>query len=98
MMLNKTGHLVVLGLMLGAGAARAQLGDLTKVTLKTTPVAPGISMIEGANGFAGGNVGVSVGNDGVFVIDDELQPLSSKLKAALAALSPKPVRFLVNTH
>jgi len=74
------------------------MGDPTKVTLKTTPVAGAISVIEGANGFAGGNVAVSVGNDGVFIVDDELQPLTTKLKAAVAALSKKPVRFVINTH
>jgi len=90
---------VALLLVLAPGArSRAQMGDPSKVTLKTTPVAGGISMIEGVNGFAGGNVGVSVGDDGVFIIDDEIQPMSPKLKAALAALSKKPVRFLVNTH
>lgn len=81
-----------------SGPATAQMGDPSQVTLKTTPVATGISMIEGANGFAGGNVGVSVGEDGVFVIDDELTPMSGKLKAALGALSKKPIRFVVNTH
>jgi cyclase len=86
------------GAALFAGAARAQMGDPAKVTLKTTPVAGGISMIEGANGFAGGNVAVTVGEDGVFVVDDELAPLTPKLKAALAALSKAPVRFVVNTH
>src|SRR5207253_1467925 len=79
-------------------AARAQFGDPSKVTLKTTPVAGGISMIEGANGFAGGNVAALVGDDGVFVVDDELHPLTVKLKAALAGLSKKPVKFVVNTH
>jgi glyoxylase-like metal-dependent hydrolase (beta-lactamase superfamily II) len=78
--------------------AGAQMGDPTKVTLKTTPVVGGISVIEGANGFSGGNVGVSVGDDGVLVIDDALQPLAPKLRTALAALSKKPVRFVVNTH
>ena len=78
--------------------ARAQMGDPAKVTLKTVPVAGGVSMIEGENGFAGGNVGVSVGDDGVFIIDDQLAPMTAKLKAALAALSKKPLRFLVNTH
>jgi cyclase len=76
----------------------AQMGDPSKVSLKTTPVAGGVSMIEGADGFAGGNVAVSVGDDGVFIIDDELAPLTPKLKAALAALSKKPIRFVVNTH
>ena len=89
---------VLLGVSLAAASARAQMGDPTKVTLKTTPVAGSISMIEGANGFAGGNVAASVGDDGVVVIDDELQPLTAKLKAALASLSKKPVRFVINTH
>jgi len=88
----------VLGYASLAGPARAQFGDPSTVTLKTTPVANGISVIEGANGFAGGNVGVSVGPDGVFMIDDEITPMTAKLKAALGALSKKPVRFLVNTH
>ena len=74
------------------------MGDPTKVTLKTTPVTGGISMIEGANGFAGGNVAVSVGADGLFIIDDEIEPMTAKLKAALGALSKKPVRFVINTH
>ena len=89
---------VLLGVSMGAASVRAQMGDPTKVTLATTPVAGSISMIEGANGFAGGNVAASVGDDGVVVIDDELQPLTPKLKAALAALSKKPVRFVINTH
>ena len=88
----------LLGLSLLAASARAQMGDPAKVTLKTTPVAGSISMIEGANGFAGGNVAVSVGADGLFLIDDEIEPMTAKLKTALAALSKKPVRFVVNTH
>ncbi len=94
---HRLSTLVIL-LLLASGSARAQMGDPAKVTLKTTPVAGGISVIEGANGFAGGNVAVSAGNDGVFIVDDELTPMSAKLKAALAALSKKPVRFVINTH
>jgi cyclase len=91
--------LVAGALAVGSGGARAQMMmDPAKVTLKTTPVAGGVSMIEGANGFAGGNVAVTVGDDGLFVIDDEIQPMTPKLKVALAALSKKPVRFVVNTH
>src|SRR5438132_14333447 len=85
-------------LALAASPARAQFGDPAKVTLKTSPVAGTVSMIEGENGFAGGNVAVSVGDDGVFLVDDEIAPMTPKLKAALAALSKKPVRFLINTH
>jgi glyoxylase-like metal-dependent hydrolase (beta-lactamase superfamily II) len=97
-MKNLSRFLLVVGLALAAGLARAQMGDPSKVTLKTTPVAGGISMIEGANGFAGGNVAVTVGDDGLFIIDDEIQPMNAKLKAALGAISKKPVRFVVNTH
>jgi len=83
---------------LSSARAHAQMGDPSKVTLKTTPVVGGLSMIEGANGFAGGNTLVLVGDDGVLVVDDELQPMTPKLRTALAALSKKPVRFVVNTH
>jgi cyclase len=77
--------------------AHPGMGDPSKVTLKTTPVAGNISLIEGANGFAGGNVAVISGDDGLLVIDDELEPLAPKLRTALAAFK-KPVRFVVNTH
>src|SRR3954469_3012122 len=90
--------IVLLALSLAATTARGQMGDPSKVTLKTTPVAGGITMIEGANGFAGGNVAASVGVDGLFIIDDEIEAMTAKLKVALAVLSKKPVRFVVNTH
>jgi glyoxylase-like metal-dependent hydrolase (beta-lactamase superfamily II) len=87
-----------LAILLAAPLARAQMGDPSKVTLKTTPVAGNITMIEGVGGFSGGNVAVQVGDDGLLVVDDALEPLSAKLRTALAALSKKPVRFVVNTH
>jgi glyoxylase-like metal-dependent hydrolase (beta-lactamase superfamily II) len=78
--------------------ALAQMGDVSKLELKATPVLGAVSIIEGANGFAGGNIGVSVGDDGVFLIDDGLVGVGPKLKARVAALSPKPIRFVLNTH
>jgi cyclase len=95
---NLSPLVALLGFSFVAASARAQMGDPSKVTLKTTPVAGGISMIEGANGFAGGNVAASVGVDGLFIVDDEIEPMTAKLKTALGALSKKPVRFVVNTH
>jgi glyoxylase-like metal-dependent hydrolase (beta-lactamase superfamily II) len=68
--------------------------DPAKVEVKTHRLAGSVSMIEGA----GGNIGVSVGEDGVFVIDDQFAPLAPKIKAAIALLSPRPLRFLINTH
>lgn len=47
---------------------------------------------------AGGNIGVSVGEDGVFIIDDQFAPLSEKILTALKTLSDKPLKYVVNTH
>jgi glyoxylase-like metal-dependent hydrolase (beta-lactamase superfamily II) len=47
---------------------------------------------------AGGNIGLSVGKSGAFVIDDQYAPLSDKILAAVKAITPDPVRFVVNTH
>jgi cyclase len=79
-------------------AAIAQMGDVSKVTLKSTPVVGTISVIEGVNGFAGGNIGVSIGDDGAVLIDDGLAGLGPKLKAKVALLTRKPIRFVINTH
>ena len=77
----------------GLAPAHAQR-DFSKVEIKATSVAPGIVMLEGA----GGNIGLSVGADGAFVIDDQFAPLADKIRAAIAAATPEPVRFVLNTH
>ena len=64
------------------------------VTIKTHKVSEGIYALEGE----GGNIGVSVGDDGVIIIDDEFAPLTPKITAAIRALSDKPLRFVLNTH
>ncbi len=68
--------------------------DMSKVEVKTVAVAPGVWMLTGA----GGNIGVSAGADGVFLVDDEYAPLTDKIKAAVGAISIRPIRFLLNTH
>ena len=76
-----------------AGASlRAQNFDTVQV--RTTPLGNGVYMLAGA----GGNMGLAVGDDAVFLIDDEYAPLTPKIRAAIAAITPKPVRFLLNTH
>lgn len=69
-----------------------------KPHFETTEVAPGLFMLMGVGGFTGGNIGVSVGNDGVVVIDDSMPPFLPQLKAALAELTDEPIDFLINTH
>lgn len=68
--------------------------DFSKVEIKTTTVVDGIYMLEAW----GGNIGLSAGEDGAFVIDDQYAPLSNKIVAAIAAVTDKPVEFVLNTH
>jgi cyclase len=77
-----------------AATAWGQQPDFSKVQIKTTKVTPGVYMLEGQ----GGNMGVSVGDDGVILIDTEFAPLTPKIQAAISALSTKPIRFVINTH
>jgi len=74
--------------------AFAQQRNFDAVQIKTTQVAEGIYMLEGE----GGNIGVSSGDDGVYLIDDQFAPLTPKIVAAVKAISDKPIRFLMNTH
>ena len=85
---------IALGLLLASPARAQNPPDMSQVTIKVVPVAPGVYMLEGM----GGNIGLSVGKDDAFIIDDQYAPLSDKIKAAVATVTPKPVRFVVNTH
>ncbi|MGZ6143897.1 MAG: MBL fold metallo-hydrolase [Myxococcales bacterium] len=80
--------------LLAASAVSAQQRDFSKVEIKTVKVAGNVYMLQGS----GGNIGLTVGDDGVAMIDDQFAPLSPKIHAAIEKLSPKPVRFLINTH
>ena len=68
--------------------------DFSKVEIKTEKLAEGVWMLTGA----GGNIGVFAGDDGVFMIDSQYAPLTDKIRAAIAAVTDKKIRFLLNTH
>ena len=74
-------------------AAWAQM-DFTRIKIETTHVAGNIYMLEGA----GGNIGVSVGPDGILLVDDQFAPLAEKIRNALKELGEGPLKFLINTH
>ena len=76
-------------------AADDEADKFKDVQIETVNVADGIYMLVGQGA---GNIGVSVGDDGVFLIDDQYAPLTAKIKAAVAKLSGRPVRFVINTH
>ena len=83
-----------LGAIAIAPAACAQEQDFAAVEIETIPVAENIYMLVGE----GGNIGVAVTTEGVFLIDDQFAPLTDKIRAAVAELSSDPIRYLVNTH
>ncbi|MCB1671088.1 MAG: MBL fold metallo-hydrolase [Gammaproteobacteria bacterium] len=83
------------GLLLaaGAGSALAQR-DYSNVEVVPHHVAGNYYYLEGA----GGNIGVSIGDDGVIMIDDQFAPLTDKILAAIRSLDDGPIRFVINTH
>lgn len=80
--------------LLLATPASAQQQDFSKVEIKVERLAPGVAVLFGS----GGNIGLSYGEDGNVVIDDQYAPLTDKVLAAIRTLDPDPVRFVVNTH
>ena len=68
--------------------------DFSKVEIKVTKVAGTVYMLTGA----GGNIGVSAGDDGIVIVDDQFAPLAPKIKEALHGITAKPIKFIVNTH
>jgi cyclase len=69
--------------------------DFSKVQMKVTQVAGNVYLLEGAGA---GNIGASVGDDGIVIVDDQYAPLAEKIQAALKGITDKPVRFIINTH
>jgi cyclase len=84
-------HWLVLSMAVGARVLSAQ-EDTTRI--ETVSVAPGLFMLVGR----GGNIGVAAGEDGVFLVDDQYAPLSGRIVEAVRKLSPRPIRFILNTH
>src|ERR1700674_4422863 len=76
-----------------ASSALAQQ-DFSKVEIKVQKVAGTVYMLTGA----GGNIGISAGEDGIVIIDDQFAPLAPKIKEALKSIADKPIRFVLNTH
>ncbi len=75
-------------------SAKAINDEYSDVDIKTINLGHGIYMLMGK----GGNIGVSVGDDGVFMIDDQFAPLTEKIKQAISEITDKPIRFMINTH
>jgi glyoxylase-like metal-dependent hydrolase (beta-lactamase superfamily II) len=81
--------------MLIAGIALAQQQpNWDAIQIKTTDLGNKTYMLEGQ----GGNITVAVGSDGIMMVDGQFAPLSEKIMAAIKAISPLPIKYMVNTH
>src|SRR5438309_2488495 len=87
-------RIVLIAVVTMVALAAAQDHDFSKVQIKVTKVAGNVYMLQGA----GGNIGASVGEDGIVVVDDQYAPLADKIQAALKEITALPVRFIINTH
>ena len=84
----------VFSLALCAAVTTAEAQNFDSVQVRVAPVAGAVHMLQGS----GGNIGLVVGDDAVFVVDDQFAPLTPKVLAAIKSVTPLPVRFVVNTH
>jgi glyoxylase-like metal-dependent hydrolase (beta-lactamase superfamily II) len=71
-----------------------ELPDWSKTPVEDRDLGHGVHMLESF----GGNIGVLAGEEGILLIDAEWPQLHDKVLAAVTHISPKPIRYLVNTH
>jgi len=90
----RKGGTLAFAIVLVTALVLAQDQDFSKVQIKVTQVAGTVYMLEGA----GGNIGASVGEDGIVIVDDQYAPLADKIEAALKGVTDKKIRFIINTH
>ncbi len=74
--------------------AAAKPPDFEKVEIRVEKVAGSVYLLTGL----GGNIGLSIGADGVVVVDDQFAPLVPRIREAIRGITPEPVRFVLNTH
>ena len=86
--------ILFISLLVVCNLAGSQDDDFSKVQIKVTKVAGNVYMLEGS----GGNIGASIGEDGIVLIDNQYAPLAEKIQAALKGITDKPVRVIINTH
>lgn len=84
-------HAILLSLLPAALAAQP---NWDTITVRAQALRGGVYMLTGA----GGNIGLSVGADAAFLVDDQYAPLTQKIIAAVRSVTSQPIRFVVNTH
>jgi glyoxylase-like metal-dependent hydrolase (beta-lactamase superfamily II) len=87
--------LLILTLLAATGATLAQE---FATSVKSTVVVPGIHLVEGADGFAGGNMTLLIGDERIVMIDDGVEPIAATLIETAESIAGRPVDFVINTH
>ncbi len=87
-------HLLLAALAAALAPAALRAQDFSKVEYRSTVLSERLVLLQGA----GGNIALGHGADATFMVDDDFAPLTAKLQAAVAKVTPKPVQFLLNTH
>ena len=87
-----------IALLLVTFVAPVALAQDENLSWSVTEVEPGLYMFEGQGGFTGGNLGLSMGGDGVVLIDDGLPNISAMTISSVEEITGQPVNFLINTH
>ncbi len=82
------------GVFVTALLAAASVAQPVARQVEIVPVAGSVYLLRGF----GGNIGVSVGDDGIVLVDDQFAALADEIREALAQLRDEPVRFILNTH
>ena len=88
----------LVGAMLVIVSGGFLLAQQSEITFKSIELSEGLYMLQGEGGFAGGNLGLLIGSEGVILIDDALEPLAEKVINAVETHSKAPVDFVINTH
>lgn len=83
---------VIISLLLTAAPAVAQTPPQPEIRVER--VAPGVAVLFGR----GGNIGLSHGDDGNVLIDDQYAPATERIVAAVRSVDPDPIRYVINTH
>ncbi|MGB5544795.1 MAG: MBL fold metallo-hydrolase [Gammaproteobacteria bacterium] len=73
---------------------QAKTPTTEEITVQVDQISGPVYMLTGR----GGNIGLCVGEDGVFMIDDQYAPMTPAIRQAIAQVTTDPVRFILNTH
>jgi len=90
---------IILFLFLCAVTASGQgKSSLDAISVRITKAAANVFLLDCVDGFGGGNVAASIGDDGILLVDDMYAAMGPKLLAALKTVSAGPVKIVLNTH